>query len=160
MDQNEAKNRTTAERKSDRELVIRRTFNGPAHLVFKAWTDPERAAIWWAPQGFALLSCEMDVRPGGRWRRSMQAPDGAVFLKHGVYREVVPPERLVFTYVNEEPDGTQGPVTLVTVTLAEEGQQTKLTLHHTGFEAVADRDSHQGGWTTCLERFARYLAAG
>lgn len=143
----------------ERVLVITRVFDAPRRLVFKAWTEPEHAARWWGPQGFTTLSCEMDVRPGGIWRRCMRSPEGTLCIKRGVYREVVPPERLVFTYADEDADGGLGHETLVTVTFAEQGEKTKLTLHQAVFDTVAARDAHEGGWTSCLERFAEYLAS-
>lgn len=139
------------------ELRITRTFDAPRSLVFRLWTQPEHLARWWGPKGFATVECATDVRPGGAWFRRIRSPDGALYSKRGVYREVVAPERLVFTYVNEDADGTAGPETLVTVTFEEHGAKTKLTLHQSGFETAADRDAHQGGWTSCLERFAHYL---
>jgi uncharacterized protein YndB with AHSA1/START domain len=143
----------------ERDLVIMRVFDAPRSLVFEAWTQPEHLARWWGPQGFVNVAWEIDVRPGGAWFRRMQAPDGTLFTKRGVYREVVPPERLVFTYVNEAADGTPGRETLVTVTFEEQGARTRLTLLHTGFESAESRDAHQGGWTSCMGRFADYLAA-
>jgi uncharacterized protein YndB with AHSA1/START domain len=140
------------------ELEVSRVFDAPRRLVFKVWIQPEHLARWWGPKGFTLLSCETDVRPGGAWVRCMRAPDGTKHIKRGVYREIVEPERLVFTYVNEDADGTLGPETLVTVTFEEQGDRTKLTLHQSGFESMASRDGHEGGWMSCLERFAEYLA--
>jgi uncharacterized protein YndB with AHSA1/START domain len=126
--------------------------------VFKAWTEPERVARWWGPQGFTTLSYEMDVRPDGAFRVCMRSPEGIDYWKQGVYREIVEPERLVFTFAWEDPEGTPGHQTLVTVTFAEHGAKTKLTLHQAEFETVEARDEHQDGWTSCLERFAAYLA--
>ena len=148
-----------ADSAEERELIITRVFDAPRNLVFKAWTQPEHLARWWGPQGFVNVAWEMDVRQGGVWFRRMRAPDGTLFTKRGVYREVVPPERLVFTYVNEAADGTLDRETLVTLTFDEQGARTRLTLQHTGFDSVESRDAHQGGWTSCLERFAEYLAA-
>ena len=144
---------------AERELVITRVLDAPRSLVFKLWTRPEHLARWWGPQGFTTISCEMDVRPGGAWFRCMRSPEGSLYTKRGIYREIVPPERLVFTYANEDADGRLGPETLVTVTLEEHGAKTRLTLHQSGFESVSERDAHAGGWTSCLERFAEYLAA-
>jgi uncharacterized protein YndB with AHSA1/START domain len=141
------------------ELVITRVFDAPRRLVFKLWTQPEHAVRWWGPQGFTTLSCEMDVRPGGAWRRAMRSREGTVHVKRGVYREIVEPERLVFTYADEGADGRLGHETLVTVSFAETGGKTKLTLGQAAFETAEARDAHQGGWTSCLERFADYLAA-
>ena len=145
---------------AERELVITRVLDAPRSLVFKLWSRPEHLARWWGPQGFTTISCEMDVRPGGAWFRCMRSPEGTLYTKRGIYREIVPPKRLVFTYVNEDADGRLGPETLVTVTFEEHGAKTRLTLHQSGFESVSERDAHAGGWTSCLERFAEYLAAG
>ena len=120
------KNRTTAERKSERELVVTRTFNGPARIVFEAWTKPELFKRWWVPKslGMSLLSCEMDVRVGGRYRLVFghDASDAAEFF--GRYLEVTPHSRLVWT--NDEA-GDGGPVT--TVTFEEKGSKTLLVVH-------------------------------
>ena len=117
------KNRTTVERKSERELVVTRTFNGPARIVFEAWTTPELFRQWWVPKsmGMALLSCDMDVRVGGKYRLEFE-PDAMAFF--GTYLEVTPHSRLVWT--NEE-GGEAGPVT--TVTFDEKGGATLLVLH-------------------------------
>jgi uncharacterized protein YndB with AHSA1/START domain len=141
------------------ELVLARDIGAPRERVFAAWTDVRQAALWWAPRDFTTLSCEMDVRPGGIWRRRMRAPGGAVFTKHGVYREVVVPERLVFTYITEDAAGIVDPETLVTVTFADLGGRTRLTLRHAAFETDAARIDHQGGWIGALERFTVFIAA-
>ena len=98
-------NRTTVERRSDRELVVTRTFDGPAHIVFEAWTKPELMKRWWVPKsmGIPLRSCDMDVRVGGRYRLEFE-PDAVAFF--GTYLEVTPHSRLVWT--NEE-GGEGGP---------------------------------------------------
>ena len=126
------KNRTTVERKSERELVVTRTFNGPARIVFEAWTKPELFRRWWVPKsmGMSLLSCEMDVRVGGKYRLEFE-PDAMAFF--GTYLEVTPHSRLVWT--NEE-GGEGGPVT--TVTFEEKGGKTLLVMHglHSSKEAL------------------------
>ena len=117
-------NRTTVERKSEREIVVTRTFNGPARIVFEAWTQPELFKRWWAPKsiGMVLHSCEMDVRVGGKYRLEFVHGDSqSAFF--GTYKEVTPHSRLVWT--NEESD--EGSVT--TVTFAEKGGKTLLVLH-------------------------------
>lgn len=118
-------NPTTIERTSERELVVTRTFDGPARIVFEAWTRPELMKQWWAPKsvGVPLLSCEMDVRTGGSYRLEFghDASQSMAFV--GKYLEVQPPSRLVWT--NEE--GEDGPVT--TVTFEERDGRTLLTLH-------------------------------
>ena len=89
----------------------------------------------------------------------MRAPDGSVIRKHGVYREIVVPERLVFTYVTDDPEGNPGPETLVSVTFTDLGRKTRLTLHQGGFESVLAGEAHHAGWTSCLERLAEHLSA-
>jgi uncharacterized protein YndB with AHSA1/START domain len=141
------------------ELFITRDLRAPRDRVFAAWTDPRQASLWWAPQGCTPLSCALDVRPGGAWHRRMRIPDGSVITKRGTYREVVVPERLVFTYVTEYADGTIDPETVVTVTLAEIAGGTRLSLRHVAFRTEALRVGHQGGWTSCLERFAAFISS-
>jgi uncharacterized protein YndB with AHSA1/START domain len=141
------------------ELVLTREFTAPRARVFAAWTDIRLAARWWAPQGFTLLSCEMDVRPGGLWHRRLRAADGTVIAKRGAYREIAAPERLAFTYIDEEADGSTGPETLVTLSFADLGGRTRLTLRHSRFDGEAARLSHDVGWRGALERFAGFLAA-
>lgn len=121
-----AKNHTTAERKSERELVVTRTFNGPARIVFEAWIRPELFQRWWVPKstGMSLLSCEMDVRAGGTYRlvfRHDAFPEPMAFF--GRYLEVTPHSRLVWT--NDE-GGEDGAVT--TVTFEERGAETLVVL--------------------------------
>ena len=121
------KNRTTVERKSERELVVTRTFNGPARIVFEAWTKPELLMRWWAPKSFGVsfLSCEADVRVGGRYRFVFAHPASKEPMEFfGRYLEVSPHSRLVWT--NEE-GGDGGAVT--TVTFEEKGGQTLLVMH-------------------------------
>jgi len=120
------KNRTTVERKSERELVVTRTFDGPARLVFEAWTRPELFKQWWVPKsmGMSLLSCEMDVRVGGGYRLVFDLGDSNSMAFFGRYLEVVPHSRIVWT--NEE-SGEGGAVS--TVTFAEKGGETRVVLH-------------------------------
>jgi len=116
-------NRTTVERKSERELVITRTFNGPARIVFEAWTKPELFKRWWVPKsaGVSLLSCDMDVRVGGSYRLEFGHGDSKMEF-FGKYIEVTPHSRLVWT--NDETD--DGSVT--TVTFEEKGGKTLLVM--------------------------------
>ena len=98
------------------ELVIMRVFNAPRDIVWKAWTDPEQALLWWGPRDYPATEVEMDVRPGGAWRGQLRSvEDRRVLTHHGVFREVVAPERLVFTFAWDE-DGERGLETLVTIT--------------------------------------------
>jgi uncharacterized protein YndB with AHSA1/START domain len=119
------KNRTTVQRKSDREVVVTRTFDCPARLVFEAWTNPELFKQWWVPKsmGMTLRSCELDVRVGGGYRLVFGDDPSNPVAFFGKYLEVTPYSRLVWT--NEE-SGDGGSVT--TVTLAEKGGKTMLVL--------------------------------
>ena len=122
-----ATNRTAVERKSDRELVVTRTFNAPVHIVFEAWSKPELFKLWWIPKsaGMALVSCDMDVRTGGAYRLVFRHPSfDQPMAFFGTYREVTPIRRIVWT--NEEA-GAEGPVS--TVTFEEKGERTHIVMH-------------------------------
>jgi uncharacterized protein YndB with AHSA1/START domain len=118
-------NRTTVERTSERELVVTRTFDGPARSVFEAWTKPELLEQWWAPRstGVALLSCEADARVGGKYRFEFGREGSKPMAFFGRYIDVIAPARLVWT--NDESD--DGAVT--TVTFEENGGTTRLVMH-------------------------------
>jgi uncharacterized protein YndB with AHSA1/START domain len=120
------KNRTSVDRKSERELVVTRTIDGPARIVFEAWTKPELFKRWWVPKsmGMSLLSCEMDVRVGGRYRFVFGLNGAQAMEAFGKYLEVTPHSRLVWT--NDE--GEEGGA-VTTLTFEEKGGQTLLVLH-------------------------------
>lgn len=143
---------TKAERKSDRELVVTRTFNGPRHLVFEAWSKPDLFQRWWMPKscGIPFLSCEMDVRTGGSYRLVFGHPEtGQPFTFFGRYIEVIAPSRIVWT--NEEA-GEGGAVT--TVTFEEKGGRTLVTMHdlHPSKEAL-DEHMESGACSGTNEQF-------
>ena len=139
------------------ELVITRTFDAPRALVFRAWTKPEHMVRWRGPKDFTAPSCTMDFRSGGAYRACIRSPDGQEYWMRGIYREIVEPERLIFTFSWEE-DGERGRENLITVTFGEQGDKTRMTFRQAFFESVEQRDSHQQGWSECLERLAQYLA--
>ena len=143
------KNRTTVERKSERELVVTRTFNGPARIVFEAWTKPELFRRWWVPKsmGMSLRSCEMDVRVGGKYRLEFE-PEGMAFF--GTYLEVTPPSRLAWT--NEE-GGEDGPVT--TVTFEERDGKTLIAMHELYPSKKALDAAGTGAADATVETFAQ-----
>jgi uncharacterized protein YndB with AHSA1/START domain len=120
-----SQNEATVERTSERELVVTRTVNGPARLVFDAWTKAELLQQWWVPKSFpiTLLSCETDPRVGGKYRLTFGA-DGSTMDFFGRYLEVVPPTRLVWT--NEE---SEGEATITTVTFEETDGRTRVVVH-------------------------------
>jgi len=144
----ESRRDTTVERTSDREVVVTRTFNGPARLVFEAWTNPELFKRWWVPKsmGMTLRSCEMDVRVGGRYRLEFE-PDGMAFF--GTYVEVIPPSRLVWT--NDE-GGENGSVT--TVTFEEQHGKTLLVMREL-YPSKEALDAAAGAADATVETFAQ-----
>lgn len=145
---------------SEREIVMTRTFETPRHLVFEAWTKPEHVVRWWGCQGGSVPACEADVRPGGAWRRVLRTPDGKDHVFKGVFQEIAPPGRLVYTECFDEPS-LGSPEWLVTVAFEEHDGKTTLTstMLHTSKEI---RDGHLGsgmeaGVTYILDRLAEHL---
>jgi uncharacterized protein YndB with AHSA1/START domain len=144
---------------AERVLVITRVFDAPRDLVFQAWADPERARRWMGPRGYTATYQQQDARPGGAWRLCLRSDaDGRELWQGGVFREIVPPERIVFTFAWDAADGSRGHETLVTVTFAEYGGKTTMTFRQAVFESVAERDGHLGGWSSTFERLAEHLA--
>ena len=144
---------------SDREILITRELAAPRRLVFEAWTRPEHVARWWGPRGYTLEVCEIDLRPGGAWRFVQRAPDGSEYGFRGEYREIVPPERLAYTF---EFDGMPGHVSLETITLEERDGRTMVT-NRVLFDSVEDRDGMlasgmEQGMREKLDRLAELLA--
>ena len=155
---------------NEREIVITRVFDAPRELVWKAWTEPERIMRWFGPKGFTTPVCKVDLRPGGVMHFCMRSPDGKDYWNGGVFREVVPPSRLVYTdYFADENGNPVSPAqygmspdfpaeNLITVTFEEFDGKTKLTLHHTIPASVAEQAGAQQGWNETLDKFAEYLA--
>jgi uncharacterized protein YndB with AHSA1/START domain len=149
------KNPTTVERTSERELVVVRTFNGPAHIVFQAWTKPELFMRWWAPKsmGVPMLSCSMDVRVGGGYRIAFGHDASSAMEFFGKYLEVIPNARLVWT--NEESDDAA----ITTVTFAEKDGKTLLVLHelYPSKEAFDANSGAEGGMPEQFEQLDELL---
>jgi uncharacterized protein YndB with AHSA1/START domain len=172
-DKNRSKTDTSA-----REFVITRLIKAPREVVFEAWTEPEQLAQWWGPHGFTTPVCEVDVRPGGKYRIVMKGPEGVEYPLKGVYREVVEPSKLVFTDDWEDhpaewtealmanlPPGEPVPATeaLNTVTFESRGGKTLLTIR-TLFETPVVRDAMvkmgmNDGWGQFLERLEALVEA-
>src|SRR3954447_21256703 len=153
------KNPSTVEHKSERELVVTRTFNGPAHIVFEAWTRPELLKRWWAPKSFGVsfISCDADVRTGGTYRFVFGPPSSEQPMEFfGRYIEVAPHWRLVWT--NDE-GGEGGAVT--TVTFEERGTETLVVMHdlHPSKEALdgAIASGSTGGFSETFEQLDHLL---
>ena len=150
-DKSAMQNETIVERTSDRELVVTRTFNAPAHIVFEAWTKPELLKQWWAPKSFgvSLFECEQDLRVGGAYRFAFGRDPGNPEVFSGRYLEVDPPSRLVLTQVYERmPDF--GDV-VVTATFEESEGRTRLTLH----QLFPSREALEGALASGMERGMR-----
>jgi uncharacterized protein YndB with AHSA1/START domain len=143
---------------SDQEMVITRVFDAPRELVFACWTQTEHLRHWQgAPRGFTVTSSESDIRPGGFFRICMRSPEGLDRWLEGGYREIVKPERLVYTHTWLDANQKRGQETLVTVTFAERDGKTELTLRQTGFASVEARDGHGYGWRSALDVLVDYL---
>jgi uncharacterized protein YndB with AHSA1/START domain len=142
---------------AERALVITRIFDAPRELVFEAWTDERHAMNWWGPRHHPATQVDMDVRPGGRWRHCLRSVETGADLWHGgEFREVVPPERLVFTFAWEE-EGERGLETLVTVTFDDVGGKTRMTMRQTPFQSLGERDGHHEGWSSAFDRLENSL---
>ncbi|MGA2788764.1 MAG: SRPBCC family protein [Verrucomicrobiota bacterium] len=147
---------------ADREIVIAREFNAPRELVWEAWTHPEHVAHWWGPRGFTTTIEKMDVRPGGLWKHVMHGPDGANYPNQSVFKEVVKPERIVFSHGGGR-EGGPGAHFVSTWTFDEiEKDKTRVTIRMV-FTSAAARDfvvkefgAIEGGKQT-LERLAEHL---
>ena len=148
----------SAAKTTEHVLVLKRTFDAPRPILFRAWTQPESLVHWFGPQGCTLVSHSFDVRPGGAYRCCLRSADGTDHWLRGTYREILAPERLVFTHGWEAEDGSVANDTLVTVTFAEAAGRTQLTLHQAFFDTVDGRDSHGEGWTEALDRLIEHLS--
>ena len=138
-------------------LTLKRKLKASPAQVFSAWADPEKIVRWFGPNETqdGSVQAEMDVRPGGHYRLGFKTQDGEYHEVRGVYREVVPDNRLVFTWAWHSTPERQS---LVTVTVAKDGDGTLLTLNHEQFFDEKARDGHQRGWTGTLEKLDRYLS--
>lgn len=138
-----------------REIVIVRVFDAPRDLVFRAWTEPERLARWWGPEGFSVPACESHPRPGGVLRIVMRGPDGIEHTMNATYREVVPPERLVVESGAVADDGTALLEGLTTVTFADRDGRTEVTVRAEATalvpQAIAMLGGMEAGWRQSLQ---------
>ena len=135
-------------------LDLRRTYPVAPEKVWRAWTDPQTLKQWMGPSDGSVLVAETDVRVGGRYRIVMKAPDGEEHDVSGVYREVVPNRKLVYTWAWKS---TPERESLVTIDLRPEGDGTQLTLTHEAFFDAPARDRHNQGWLVCIDRLERLI---
>ena len=140
-------------------LRLSRTYPAPREEVFRAWTDPKALERWFAPDSeFVTKVPILELRPGGRYRVEMRKGD-ANHVVVGEYREVRPPEKLVFTWkweVSEMAVGLED--TIVTLEFHDRGQATELILIHEKLATVEEREKHEHGWKGCLDQLARYIS--
>jgi uncharacterized protein YndB with AHSA1/START domain len=157
----------------ERTLVIERIFDAPRELVWKAWSDPQMAVRWWGPKGFTAPAAKIDFRVGGTMLLAMQSPDfneGRPIWSTGVYREIVPLERIVVTDCFSDEKGNVVPAShygmtedfplemLVTVTFEDLDGKTKMTLRHEGLPAGDMKDGAGVGWNESFDKLAEALA--
>jgi uncharacterized protein YndB with AHSA1/START domain len=136
-------------------LTLKRRINASPAKIYQAWTDPQKMMRWYAPAGADTLSVETDARVGGRFHVLMRTADGEEHDVSGVYREVVPDEKLVFTWRwRSKPDWEA----VVTVTLKRDGDATLLTLTHEQLPDETERDEHRTGWTGAIDKLERLVA--
>ncbi|NDJ17948.1 SRPBCC domain-containing protein [Myxacorys almedinensis] len=151
---------------SERELTITRVFNAPQSLVFKVWTQPKHFSRWLEPKDFTTIGCQMIVQVGGMYRACIrsaspsqrESPEGTDHWMQGVYREIIEPERIIFTFAWENENSQPKNETLVTVIFTEQNNQTLMTFHQAIFESTESRNSHHSGWSECFDRLNAYLA--
>ncbi len=140
-----------------REFTLNRVLQAPRALVFRAFIEPERMKLWWAPRGFRMLSCALDLREGGAWRMRIQSDEtGAIQTEVGTYREISEPDRLVFTHSWVRSNGTLTPTTLVTVTFTEHDGCTEVAFTQSDFHSPEFCRSHEEGWSQSLEQLTDY----
>jgi uncharacterized protein YndB with AHSA1/START domain len=136
-------------------LTLKRRLKAPPAQVFAAWIDPEKVMRWMGPGEIAGSSAECDARPGGRYRWVMHKPSGEELEVSGVYREVVPNEKLVLTWAWKAAPEEES---LITVLLKPDGDGTLLTLTHEQFVNETTRDGHQMGWNGALDKMEKLFA--
>jgi uncharacterized protein YndB with AHSA1/START domain len=149
-------------------LVIRRILDAPREAVWKAWTDPGRFMRWWGPEGFTAPACEIDLRVGGKYLNCMRSPEGKDYWSTGVYRDIVPMKRIVYTDSFADEKGNVVPAShygiqgdwpaelLVTVTFEEDGGKTVMTLQHEGIPPEIMSDC-EAGWSGSFDKLSEFL---
>jgi uncharacterized protein YndB with AHSA1/START domain len=163
-----AKNNVIAER-GKQEIVITRIFDAPRELVWKAWTDPKHFQRWWGPKDYTCPFCQMDLRVGGKYLNCMRSPEGQEYWSTGVYREIIPMERIVFTDCFADEQGNVVPAThygmsadfplemLVTVIFEDTGSKTKMTLKHVDLPIGEMTEQTGAGWNESFDKLAESL---
>jgi uncharacterized protein YndB with AHSA1/START domain len=139
-------------------ITIVHVFDAPRELVFRNWIDATDVRTWFAPDNCTVTFCEVDARPGGKWRVEYHYAFGGEFIEHGEFHEVVEPERLVFSLIQEDGEGNVRHRTLITVSFATVGAKTEMTFTQTGFETSRRRDDNIAGWNECFQKLSTHIA--
>ncbi len=154
------------------EIIVKRIFDAPREIVWKAWTDPELTKRWWGPKNFTAPVSRIDLRVGGKYLNCMRGPDGKDYWSTGIYREILPPQRLVMTDSFADEKGNMVPASyygmtgewplelLVTMTLEEAGGKTKMTLRHEGIPSGLMRELTETGWSESFDKLAESIVEG
>jgi uncharacterized protein YndB with AHSA1/START domain len=143
-------------RATDNELLITRTFDAPPSVLFALWSKPEHVKRWMGPENFSCPEATIDFRVGGAYRAMIKSTEHGENWFGGVYREIEPNKRLVFTFTWDNEGPSAGIETLVTITFEERDGKTVQTFHQRPFRTVERRDSHVGGWTSAFDKLAAY----
>jgi uncharacterized protein YndB with AHSA1/START domain len=147
----------TPQSQPENSLHLKRTFAAPRERVFRAWTDVKQFGLWFHPSAeYTTIVSALDLRVGGAYSLEMHHKGGNVHKLHGTYKEVRPPEKLVFTWHVQRENAEQE--TLVTVEFRDLGASTEVSLLHQNFTDAQDREKHNQGWTGCLDQLRNYLA--
>ena len=158
-----------ADERGKQEVFITRLFDAPRELVWQAWTDPEHFMLWWGPKDYTCPFCEMDLRVGGKYLNCMRSPEGKEYWGTGIFREIIPMERIVFTDSFADEHGNVVPATyygmrpdfplemLVTVTFEDQDGKTQMTLRHTGLPAGPESEGAHKGWSESFDKLAESL---
>ncbi len=155
---------------TNNELIITRIFNAPRKLVWKAWTDPEHFMRWWGPKNFTCPACKIDFRIGGKYHSCMKSAEGQEYWSTGIYKEIVPLEKIVCTdsFADEKGNAVPGsyygmptddwPMEFtITITFEDLGNQTKMTLTHIGIPAGNMKEMTGTGWNESFDKLAESL---
>lgn len=137
---------------TSKEIKIEREFDAPRALVYANWTEAEHLGAWFAPAGFDVLECSVDLRPGGQWRVAYRSAQGERYTEHGQFLEIARPDFLHLTLINENERGEVMLQTEVKVTFGEQNGKTTMAFVQTGFRSSELRDSVSGGWDTCFDK--------
>lgn len=140
-------------------LELKRVLEVPRGRVFRALTEPAELARWWGPRGFTTPELDLDLRVGGRYRFTMQPPDGEPFHLCGEFRAIDPPSRLIYSFRWEEPDPDDR-TTVVTMSLLDVGEVTELSLRQGEFATEARLALHRDGWTDSFDKLREHVMSG